>query len=523
MIILLAYAARSGAAIEIQHVAPDVVSVGQRLQLEARIGDAEGAIELVRAYFKTPAQPDYLYTRMPATGAEADAYSAILPAPAEAAERIEYFFLVRTAAGEVVKSQNFDVEVISDLAVLARREDLPPRRVVLEPTEFAAVDGFHGRMLRLSGSVEIVNAVGETRSPAEAGYVVRELETVRTGGGAVVVLDFDQDPLAVLDSNSRLNVRASSWFSHVAGKAYFAFRRLLGVSRRERMVTNTVALIEIRGTTFISYDGAIKGVALKEGTVDVSGSRARPFSLRRDGAVQTTNRFTLQPDRLALFGGDLVTDTASTPGVRADFARLEAFAAGLAGLPQTAGQPRLEVFSEAPPAAANVARFDDYITLRPAPVSEVLGAATGRTVVAGNSGGTSPWLIAGAGIGAAAAVSRSGAGGGGGGNLTPLPSNIVATVNVTCNSCPVAIVDTNAIQDDYYDLYVNNVLIGSVNNPPGGSTRYTVDFPSGASTMELRFSAVQCCGTVLEADFNNGEVITPFSGSTNHTWTVNAP
>jgi hypothetical protein len=34
---------------------------------------------------------------------------------------------------------------------------------------------------------------------------------------------------------------------------------------------------------------------------------------------------------------------------------------------------------------------------------------------------------------------------------------------------------------------------------------------------------VQCCNTDLEADFNNGEALTPFSGSADHVWTINAP
>lgn len=533
--VLLAILSPANAEIEIEHQVPAARAAGERISLSAVIRDDSANIEVVRAYFKTLAANDYHYAEMPRAERGGDIYVATLPAPAYDTRKIDYFLLVKNAAGKVVKSQNFELDIAADAASQTPNGKQASRNVVLEPSEFAAVNGFHGRMLRLSGDVEIVNSYGETRTPAETGFVVRGHETVRTGSNGVVVLDFDKDPVTVLDSDSQLNVRTPTWFSHLAGKAYFAFQRLLGVSQPERIVNNTVALIGIRGTTFISYDEAKKGVALKEGSLRITRSRPRPLSLLRDGVAQTTNEFVLGPERMALFQGARVADTGFTPAVRADFVRLEAFVAGLLGFPQIAEQPRLDVHTEAPPDPSQLAGFNDFITLKPTPPSAALGVTAATSTVVASAGasvaGTSSWLLAGAGVGALAVVGSAagssgdgtGSGSSGGSGNTSVSGNFVASVDLSCNTCGITFVDRNSIQDDYYDLYVNDVLIGAVNLVPGGRVAHTVNLRPGANTMELRFSAVQCCNTDLEADFNNGEALTPFSGSTDHVWTINAP
>jgi len=531
VIALLDFLAPVNAEMEIQHQAPVEVTAGMRISLKALISDDSAAIELVRAYFKTLTATDYLYAEMRVDG-DAGMYFATLPAPAQDTAKVDYFLLIKNTHGAVVKSQNFVIDVAAEPQTMA--DARPVLDVVLEPSEFANVDGFHGRMLRLTGDVAIVNSYGETRTPAETGYVVRKFETVRTGTNGIVVLDFDKDPVTVLDGDSQLNVRTPTWFSHLAGKAYFAFQRLIGVSQPDRVVNNTVASIGIRGTTFLSYDEAQKGVALKEGSLRIARSRPRPLSLLRDGVAQTTNEFILEPQRQAMFQGARVTESGFTPTVLADFARLEAFAAGLLSVPQTAEQPRVDVHSEAPTQPSQLAGFDDYITLKPTPAGSQLGIEAAAGTVVASSGastaGISPWILAAvAGAGAIAVASSAGGNedssgnSGGSGSDTPISSNFVGSVNLSCNTCDIAFVDLNAIQDDYYDLYVNDILIGPVNNPPGGTVPHTIDLLSGPNTMELRFTTLQCCSTDLEADFNNGEAITPFSGTSNHVWTLNAP
>ena len=231
---LLAFSVVHG-AVEIEHDPVDDSAAGSRIDLRAEITDEDSGIELVRAYFKVPDAADYVYAEMRPQADEENVYTAQLPAPAQDTRTIDYFLLVRNGDGEVIKSQNFSIEVRAGEATAAALAALPPRDVVIEPSEFADVDGFHGRLLRMAGQVEVVGTDGDALSPADTGYVVRESQTIRTGADGLAVVDFEQDPITVLDNNSRLNVRTPTWFTHLAGKAYFAFQRLLGVSQRERL------------------------------------------------------------------------------------------------------------------------------------------------------------------------------------------------------------------------------------------------------------------------------------------------
>ena len=96
----------------------------------------------------------------------------------------------------------------------------------------------------------------------------------------------------MLEEASRLNVKTPSWLTHLAGKAYFAFKRLLDVGQQQRTVASTVALIGIRGTKLLSY--AASGVALTEGILDVGAPDGQTLEVTRDGATQTTQTFTLE-------------------------------------------------------------------------------------------------------------------------------------------------------------------------------------------------------------------------------------
>ncbi|MDH3640454.1 MAG: FecR family protein [Gammaproteobacteria bacterium] len=405
------------AAVEIEHDPIDESAAGSRIELSAEVKDEDNGIELVRAYFKVPEAADYLYAEMQPLADEEHTYTATLPAPAQETTEVDYFLLVRNGDGEVVKSQNYSIEVTADAEHATELAALPPPDVVLEPSEFADVDGFHGKMLRMTGEVEVVDADGNAVSPADAGYVVRESQTIRTGTDGQVAVDFEQDPITVLDHNSRLRVRTPTWFTHLAGKAYFAFQRLLAVGRQERVVANTVALIGIRGTAFLSLEEDLRGVAVEEGSVNVASSADAPMQLTKDGTSSPVEGFQLEANHMATFDGVLVSDTPVTADVAADIRRLKNFAAGLLGaaVVAQARQSRVEVQSES--ANASTQGFSDSIRLGIAPQNSVLGlSAATSTVVAGTAGlsATTIGLIAaGAGVAVAAGGSSSSSGDGG--------------------------------------------------------------------------------------------------------------
>ncbi|MDH3715944.1 MAG: FecR family protein [Gammaproteobacteria bacterium] len=522
----------ANAAVEIEHEPIDESPAGTRIELSAEITDEDNDIELVRAYFKVPEASDYVFAAMQPLADEENTYTGQLPAPAQDTTAIDYFLLVRNGDGEVVKSQNFSIEVSADKERAAELAALPPRDVVLQPSEFADVEGFHGRLLRMAGDVEVVDADGDALSPADVGFVVRESQTIRTGTDGMAVVDFEQNPITVLDHNSRLNVRTPTWFTHLAGKAYFAFQRLLGVSQQERVVANTVALIGIRGTTFISYEEQLQGVALKEGTVNVASSADAPMQVTRNGVSAAADEYLLQPERMATFDGANVADTDFSAAVLADFARLEGFAAGLLGAAVVAQQQqsRVEVSSESSNFSAQLTGFDDFITLNSIPESAALGIGAASSTVVASAGGlgtaATVGLIAGGAVGVAA-IADSGGSDSGGSTSTPTPPDSGPPVfegsgDVTCRSCTILVIDSNAIQDDFYDLYVNDSLVGPVNNAPGATTTHTINLQPGPNTVELRLTQLQGSNTFLTVSINDGEFSADFGGSNDHIWTINS-
>jgi hypothetical protein len=473
---------------EVKHDQIDESPAGSRIELSAEVTDEDNGIELVRAYFKVPQAADYVFAEMQPQAEEENTYTGMLPAPAQDTTAIDYYLLVRNGDGEVVKSQNFSIEVTADEARAAELAALPPRDVVVQPGEFADVDGFHGRLLRMAGEVEVVDADGDALSPADAGFVVRESQTIRTGADGLAVVDFEQDPITVLDHNSRLNVRTPTWFTHLAGKAYFAFQRLLGVSQQERVVANTVALIGIRGTTFISYEEQLQGVALKDGTVNVASSADAPMQVTRDGVSGAADEFLLQPERMATFDGANVADTDFSAAVQADFARLEGFAAGLLGAAVVAqqAQSRVEVSSESSSFSAQVVGFDDFIVLNSTPSSAALGlSATSSTVVASTTGiGTLGTVgLAAAGLVGVAAIADSGGGSGLG-----QPPTDVSQINGSYTG--------SFSGTDFFDD-------GST-APDSGTVAFTVS--SGAMTVTDPLSGSGTVSASGDADFLAGSV-----------------
>jgi hypothetical protein len=485
------------AAVEIEHDQIDESPAGSRIELSAEVTDEDNGIELVRAYFKVPQAADYVFAEMQPQAEEENTYTGMLPAPAQDTTAIDYYLLVRNGDGEVVKSQNFSIEVTADEARAAELAALPPRDVVVQPGEFADVDGFHGRLLRMAGEVEVVDADGDALSPADAGFVVRESQTIRTGADGLAVVDFEQDPITVLDHNSRLNVRTPTWFTHLAGKAYFAFQRLLGVSQQERVVANTVALIGIRGTTFISYEEQLQGVALKDGTVNVASSADAPMQVTRDGVSGAADEFLLQPERMATFDGANVADTDFSAAVQADFARLEGFAAGLLGAAVVAqqAQSRVEVSSESSSFSAQVVGFDDFIVLNSTPSSAALGlSATSSTVVASTTGiGTLGTVgLAAAGLVGVAAIADSGGGdsssdSGGGSGLGQPPT------------------DVSQINGSYTGSFSGTDFFDDGSTAPdSGTVAFTVS--SGAMTVTDPLSGSGTVSASGDADFLAGSV-----------------
>ncbi|MDH3713592.1 MAG: hypothetical protein OET44_07055, partial [Gammaproteobacteria bacterium] len=371
------------AEVEITHNPPEEVQAGARIVLQAEVKDENSGIELVRAYFRAGQGGDYVFAAMAPASDAKNVYTATLPALAQDAGTLDYYLLVKSGDDNVVKSQNFTAEVTAGGTAPAVRQ------VILQPSEFATSQVYHGRLVKLVGDVQVIGADGTARSAGDVGFVVRETETVRTGTDGRVVVDFDGDPITVLEEASRLNVKTPSWLIHLAGRAYFAFKRLLDVGQQPRTVANTVALIGIRGTELFSY--AARGVALKEGELNIGSPDGQALEVTRDGITETSQTFVLRSGRFAGFDGQKVSDRPLSVANRAHIQRAEDFLAGAIG-------DSVTVTAESSPMPVAIAGIDDNVLLVQAPPASWLGLATaGGTVVAGAGGiGTTTAVVLGA-------------------------------------------------------------------------------------------------------------------------------
>jgi hypothetical protein len=89
---------------------------GKRIQIEAIIADREG-VDVVRCYFKSQEQADYVFVDMKPKVNAANTYVAVLPAPSANTQSIQYFFLVVNRSDQVVNTYPMQVNADRDKAV----------------------------------------------------------------------------------------------------------------------------------------------------------------------------------------------------------------------------------------------------------------------------------------------------------------------------------------------------------------------------------------------------------------------
>ena len=154
-----------------------------------------------------------------------------------------------------------------------------------------------GKVLRLNGEVEVIDAKGEKRVIKNADEPLNEMDTIVTKKDARIVVRFNDGTLSVLDEKSRLRVEKTSWVSYLGGKVYFTFKKVFGEDRR--MVKTRAASIGVRGTTFIiSENEAQNGesVALKEGLLQIE-SNGPAFEIHKQRILDEFEQFKLEQQR----------------------------------------------------------------------------------------------------------------------------------------------------------------------------------------------------------------------------------
>ncbi len=225
----------------------------------------------------------------------------------------------------------------------------------------AEQNNYRGKILKVNGDVEIVNAKGEKRLIKKADEPLNEMDTIVTKKGASSVVQFNDGVLSVLDEKSRLRVEKTSWFSYFGGKVYFTFNTIFG---EPRYVKTRAATIGVRGTSFIISENEKQNgetVALKEGLLQIE-STGPAFEIHkkeiideftqfkqqrkqekqavqneyeqykqqtRQEFVEYSRQFTLRPDRMINLSGYRLDETAMSKVNRADFELFESEAEDL--------------------------------------------------------------------------------------------------------------------------------------------------------------------------------------------------
>lgn len=228
---------------------------------------------------------------------------------------------------------------------------------LLWQSTFSYAEEGRGHILKTSGLVKIINAQGDERVVTESKVVVREMDIVSTGDSSRAVIRFNDGALSVLNEKSRLQVEKKNWLSHIGGKIYFTFRKILGGERKVKAKFSTIG---IRGTTFIVYDNKEEGqgVALQEGKLEFESlgddyeihrkKQSDDFSAFKKQAldaqkavkneyedykqqtmeefVEYRKSFTMQANHVIRFDGNRVDETEMGEKERASFSDFESVA-----------------------------------------------------------------------------------------------------------------------------------------------------------------------------------------------------
>ncbi len=88
------------------------------------------------------------------------------------------------------------------------------------------------------------------------------------------------------------------------------------------------------------------------------------------------------------------------------------------------------------------------------------------------------------------------------------------------NRYPFYIIDANSVQDDYYDLIVNGVNIGPVNNRTGGKTTYYCVLKRGQNNIKLALTKLMGKNSRFTVEIDGAFGPREFSGSNDHNFTV---
>lgn len=107
----------------------------------------------------------------------------------------------------------------------------------------------------------------------------------------------------------------------------------------------------------------------------------------------------------------------------------------------------------------------------------------------------------------------------------PATDFFCGTLTATSNVISLNIVDSNAFQDEYFNVYINGVYLGAVENAVGASTLFTnINLNSGNNLLEMKITDKVISDTRLLYDITPGNSNDMcYSDDKNQIWTIVAP
>jgi hypothetical protein len=178
----------------------------KRIRLDAAVIDPKG-VTMVRAYFKSKTQADYVFVPMEAQQTAKDGYVATLPAMAKSNDEIQYLFLVVNGANEVLKTEPFVVkakdskevpswQMVSDDGSVKLFTEVPDAPAVaasfsdsvsLNVVESGARFGLVAQLYGASGSATASGAAAGATNAGTAAVATAGLSTVTLVAAAAAV------------------------------------------------------------------------------------------------------------------------------------------------------------------------------------------------------------------------------------------------------------------------------------------------------------------------------------------------
>ena len=179
----------------------------KRIRLDAAVVDPKG-VTLVRAYFKSKTQADYVFVPMEAQQTAKDRYVATLPAMAKSNDEVQYLFLVVNGANEVLKTEPFVVkardskevpswQMVNDDASVKLFTEVPDAPAVaaafsdsvsLNVVESGARFGLVAQLYGASGSATASGAAAGATNAGTASMATAGMSTVTIAAAAAGVV-----------------------------------------------------------------------------------------------------------------------------------------------------------------------------------------------------------------------------------------------------------------------------------------------------------------------------------------------